>query len=324
MVPRKFNIVDFGGFDLAGQYGEILPGIYDKIVDAHWNCVYIMCFGLKFGGFDIAPQYMTPEMFADHIMLNGIISIDQNDAITVPGIEPPVPLPVIIPGTFEENGTFIPPIGVDAYAPVTVNVGGWWKPLKEYIESSGTQYINTGYIVKDTTRFEVVANVQRSQPKTYPVLFGSRPANTAIRTCAIFTNSSTMCRAWGNASDYTVSGSEESAATFGAKVMFQHEKTCTEIITMNGQVSGGIYPASSDPDLGRYPIYIFAVNGSTAPRPDSYCVAKLYAFKVYESDSLVMDLQPYLDDGEACLRDSLTGTLYKNAGTGAFVYGADT
>lgn len=134
MVPRKFNIVEFDGFDLAGQYGEVIPGIYDKIVDAHWNCVYIMCFGLKFAGFDIAPQYMIPEMFSDHIMLNGIISIDQNDVITVPSIEPPPIEPVILPGIFENNGVYHAPSGLDGYNPVTVEVdsgGGAYfgKPL---------------------------------------------------------------------------------------------------------------------------------------------------------------------------------------------------
>lgn len=133
MVPRKFNIVEFNGFDLAGQYGEALPGIYDAIVDAHWNCVYLMCFGLKFGGFDIAPQYMIPEMFSDHIMLNGIISIDQNDVITIPRIEPPGP--VILPATFEENGTFYPPSGVGGYSPVVVDVSGEAYAVSYYVNS---------------------------------------------------------------------------------------------------------------------------------------------------------------------------------------------
>lgn len=86
MVPDKFNIVDFGGFDLAGQYGEALPGIYDKILSAQFNCVYVMCFGLKFAGFDIAPQYVIPALVSDHIELNGIIFIDRDDIITVPSI----------------------------------------------------------------------------------------------------------------------------------------------------------------------------------------------------------------------------------------------
>lgn len=122
MVPRKFNIVDFGGFDLADQYGEALPGIYDKIVDAHWNCVYIMCFGLKFAGFDIAPQYMIPEMFSDHIMLNGIISIDQNDVITIPSIMPAPDPPAIQALTATENRVYEVPEGVDGFNPVTVEV----------------------------------------------------------------------------------------------------------------------------------------------------------------------------------------------------------
>lgn len=86
MVPRKFNIVDFKGFDLASDFGTSLPGIFDSIVDAHWNCVYIMCFGLKFAGIDIAPQYMAPEMFSDHIMLNEVIRIGNDDVITIPSI----------------------------------------------------------------------------------------------------------------------------------------------------------------------------------------------------------------------------------------------
>ena len=131
MVPNKFNIVEFGGFDLAGQYGEALPGIYDKIVDAHWNCVYIMCFGLKFGGFEIAPQYMTPEMFSDHIMLNGIISIDRNDVITIPSIVPPPPTPVIQPLTVTENRVYEVPSGVAGFNPVTGQVP---IPAPEYEE----------------------------------------------------------------------------------------------------------------------------------------------------------------------------------------------
>jgi len=167
MVPRKFNIVEFGGFDLAGQYGEALPGIYDKIVDAHWNCVYIMCFGLKFAGFDIAPQYMTPEMFSDHIMLNGIISIDQNDVITVPSIEPPAPPPiepVILPFATRENGTFYVSEGVDGYNPITVDVGE--EPLLPaayqkvaYISVTGVEYFGITGGLPANCLFEIETSI---------------------------------------------------------------------------------------------------------------------------------------------------------------------
>ena len=145
MVPDKFNIVDFGGFDLVGQYGEALPGIYDKIVDAHWNCVYIMCFGLKFAEFDIAPQYMTPEMLSDHVMLNGIISIDRNDVITIPSIIPP---PVIQSLTATENRVYEVPEGVDGFNPVTVEV-----PNEiEYISTSAGDSLYGWYSTRTVTR----------------------------------------------------------------------------------------------------------------------------------------------------------------------------
>jgi hypothetical protein len=184
MVPRKFNIVDFGGFDLASQYGEVLPGIYDKIVDAHWNCVYIMCFGLKFGGFDIAPQYMTPEMFSDHVMLNGIISIDQNDVITVPSIEPPVPPPVppvIQPLDVAENGTYLVPEGTDGFNPVVVNVPAGSEDFSSSLVPIVTDF-KGGYVAGsiwyaeryDPSRTDIY---QVEAHKRYIVLLGSTYGN---------------------------------------------------------------------------------------------------------------------------------------------------
>lgn len=122
MVPRKFNIVDFGGFDLANDFNTQLPGIYDKIVDAHWNCVYIMCFGLKFAEIDVAPQYIIPELHEGYIMLNNSIRITRDDFVYIPGIEPPPPEPVIEPLFVAENGTYTTSEGVDGFNPVTVSV----------------------------------------------------------------------------------------------------------------------------------------------------------------------------------------------------------
>ena len=57
---------------------------------------------------------------------------------------------VLEPLSVTQNGTYNPPSGVDGYAPVTVNVSGGGSVVPEgytelpYIESSGTQYINTG------------------------------------------------------------------------------------------------------------------------------------------------------------------------------------
>lgn len=122
MVPRKFNIVDFGGFDLANDFNTQLPGIYDKIVDAHWNCVYIMCFGLKFAEIDIAPQYMVPELHDGYITLNNSIRITRDDLIYIPELEPPPRPPVIEALLATENRIYTVPEGVDGFNPVEVAV----------------------------------------------------------------------------------------------------------------------------------------------------------------------------------------------------------
>lgn len=218
MVPRKFNIVDFSGFDLAGQYGGALPGIYDKIVDAHWNCVYIMCFGLKFAGFDIAPQYMTPEMFSDHIMLNGIISIDQNDVITVPSIGPPPP--VIQALTATENRVYEVPEGVDGFNPVTVEVSDRLPYIYSALINEGEVIVeNCSQIVATETYglgrkvITPLTVIDRVEIETEVVLGSSRP----VQICLGGTNS--------NSGQYSVNTTTFSLYANGSRFSVEHGKT---------------------------------------------------------------------------------------------------
>ena len=54
------------------------------------------------------------------------------------------------------------------------------------------------------------------------------------------------------------------------------------------------------------------------------CVMKLYRFRIFESDILVHEFIPWQDNGVACLKDTVTGDIKYNAGTGDFVYGTDS
>lgn len=185
MVPRKFNIVDFGGFDLVAQSGETIPGIYDRIMDSHWNCVYIMCFGLKFAGFVIAPQYMTPEITEDTIELGGFISITRDDAVTVhlaPPPTPPTPEPIIIPLSATEDGTYEAPEGVDGYNPVVVNTAQHDPQLPEgftrldYIEFTR----HAGYLVEipNTCIIEATATPTIAISSTEACVMGYRVSSS--------------------------------------------------------------------------------------------------------------------------------------------------
>lgn len=68
--------------------------------------------------------------------------------------------PVIIPIEITKNGTYTVPEGVDGYGPIVVNVAsaselpeGYIKLT--YLQSSGTQYIDTGYKPNNNTRVVV-------------------------------------------------------------------------------------------------------------------------------------------------------------------------
>lgn len=74
----------------------------------------------------------------------------------------------IEPLSVTQNGTYTPPSGVDGYAPVTVNVsGGNAYELLEYIESDGTQAIDTGRLLSPNSNvmFAYLARTGMSQYK---------------------------------------------------------------------------------------------------------------------------------------------------------------
>lgn len=57
---------------------------------------------------------------------------------------------------------------------------------------------------------------------------------------------------------------------------------------------------------------------------DTLSTAKIYSFKIYQSDELVLDLIPVLDqDNVPCMYDKVSDTFFYNQGTGEFSYGIE-
>ena len=73
-----------------------------------------------------------------------------------------------------------------------------------------------------------------------------------------------------------------------------------------------------------YSVYIFSLNQSGSEYGSvTRCIAKLYAFNIYEGDNLVMNLVPFLDGNTPCLKDVISGNMYYNSGSGTLTYGED-
>lgn len=236
--------------------------------------------------------------------------------------------PVLDQLSVNQNGTYTPPAGVDGFDEVIVNVsggGGDWESLTDYIESSGTQWIDTGYTTKLNTKYEAVVNVSDTT-HNWPCVFGARATDGDNDA----SQSALLAFSWNNGYINPMWGTGSSA--FDSKANYLEKKTKIELsadgalLLTDGIVCrGAALTATSYSPTDQYSIWLFNLNNhggefSSATR----CNMKLYRFRIYEGSALVHEFVPWTDNGVACLKDTVTGNLKYNAGTGAFVRGSDT
>ena len=172
-----------------------------------------------------------------------------------------------------------------------------------YIQSDGTQFVNTGYHVKETTRLEIdyqlISFVGQDR-----IFCGDGFDNTIAVEFYVqgtATNSGTLAFIYGN--PYQTASKVATATLDRTKASIDFEKgVCTigtSKATLNksyitGQASGGV------------PVALFGKNTKAAGDVADYrATMKLYGFKVYESDVLVHDYVPAKKDGEVGLYDKV-------------------
>lgn len=180
----------------------------------------------------------------------------------------------------------------------------------EYIESTGTQYVDTGFTPTSNSR--IVADTQFvSTPTANYALFGSRNADD-----------NEFWVYWRYADNCFVIryGTDGSGVYLASTVT----PTNRNVIDMNknvltvADVSATNSKATAD---ALYPAYLFAVNAAgTASYISSL---KMYACQIYDNDTLVRDYIPCKNnEGEFGLYDLVEGKFYGNAGTGVFIAGS--
>lgn len=174
----------------------------------------------------------------------------------------------------------------------------------EYIESTGTQYIDTLFKPNQDTRITMSMSLTDEPTEIYAP-FGSRNGNQEQFWPYINVPSLLFYARYG----------ASSAISTGVSAVG------TNVIDFNKNVvgvNGASVTASSATFQSSNNAYLFAVNngGETLQYPSKM---KLYSCKIYDNGVLVRDFKPYYDsNGVACLFDAVSGTYYYNAGTGAF------
>lgn len=123
MIPYSYNMVDMGGIDLAEANGTVVPGVYEKIVEAMNLCGDVILYNWKFAEINLVPSAYDILQQVDSILVNGMIQVTELDEITVLGIDPPPPpIEPVEPLEVTENGLYeaVPP--QSGFNPVRVNV----------------------------------------------------------------------------------------------------------------------------------------------------------------------------------------------------------
>lgn len=175
----------------------------------------------------------------------------------------------------------------------------------EYLQATGTQYIDTGYVPNQNTRIVLDAHIVPTT--TNDPVFGARTATTN-NVFALWTSSTAVNPQYGNVAYNTQTISMDC----NQRLIYELNKN---VFTVNGTTKT-FAEATFD---STYPMYLFQINngGSIYNR---YTKGKIYSCKIYDNDVLVRDFVPKLIDGVAGLYDNISSDFYTNAGTGNFGY----
>lgn len=201
----------------------------------------------------------------------------------------------------------------------------------EYIESSGTQYINTG--VSPASYLNTLKIVADAQYTTIP----SGSSATAFIFGTGYYNSTTTNRrtifAGKRGSTSTSNFAFLSGAALGTAVSFNGATLDTNRhIFMIDQVNG-LYGFDDDTQsfsttvnsnlTETLKIFCGHASGTSGNPLSAYSSAKLYSFQIYDNDTLIRDFIPVKRDSDSVygLYDLANDVFYENQGTGSFIGG---
>jgi len=169
-----------------------------------------------------------------------------------------------------------------------------------YIGTTGTQYIDTGFKPNQNTKF--IVDIQLTNTLCHP--FGARTA---------FTNKAFMLY-WSSDSNYCVqmANSTFNGGTFDTTARTTVEMTASSLI-MNG-ITQATY--SVDAFQCEQNAWLMSCYGSGEAE---YAKGKLYSAKIYDGSTLIRDFIPCQNaSGTVGMWDNVNSVFYANAGTGVF------
>ena len=178
-----------------------------------------------------------------------------------------------------------------------------------YTQSSGTQYINTGFKPNQNTRVVMDAQYAKTTAGT-EFYFGVRDkSNVSEFNMRIRDNSAAFLSEYGNDTNGVAL-----TADFTQRLIIDFNKTAVKVASASGTHPARTFQCN-------YELCLFALNSGGSMSAYSTAL-RVFSCQVYDNGTLVRDLWPCYDpEGVACMYDKVEEKYYYNAGTGEFIVG---
>lgn len=190
-----------------------------------------------------------------------------------------------------------------------------WKKITEelpdgytrcdYLESTGTEYIDTGYIPTINTDIKTRASAKYNTGSMPVALFGYLSGSNPYNRYAIQYHKNIIYCAKGN--------------TESSNDTIDYTKMCDIETQGNKYIYDGIEMSVEPLDFSvsnNLSIILFARQTTNINR---HSKSKIEFFKIYEKGVLVQNLIPCLDNNRTpCMYDTVSGKTFYNQGTGEF------
>lgn len=178
----------------------------------------------------------------------------------------------------------------------------------EYLESDGTQWIDTNFVPDDTSGLYIKAYANKKFANAIAV--GVRQTSGDTRWWINY--STTLEISWNTWIGYNV--------TY-ANVITEVENNFLNSKTgkINGVIKRTTYPTLSNITNSAY-LFIGNLYGTTTASP---FIGRIYNVKFSRNNTIVMDMIPVRVGQVGYMYDKVSGQLFGNSGTGNFILGND-
>ena len=203
--------------------------------------------------------------------------------------------------------------GIYIKIPSEVQLPSSYTPL-EYIKTTGTQYINTGFTSNSNTKIKMEVSFSNVSSGNSNLWCSRKTNNSQTFTCFYIGGQ-------GFRSDYnTTMYSTSKKCAINEKVLVTQDKN-------NFYLNNSLIHAHTAATFNcPYPMLLLAShqNGATS-NLNNYHQGNVYYCKIYDNGTLIRDFIPVKRNSDSALGlyDLINNKFYTNAGTGTFIAGPE-